>query len=319
MSNFYEILQVDKTASASEIKSSYKKLALKYHPDKCKPEEREQNEIEFKKITNAYETLSDEQKRREYDLQQSGDFFPGFGNFFNIFEQQEQMYNITVHISLTMEEVYTGVVKNVAYSKHEKCVDCNCKGYINPQDMTSCSLCNGTGFQDQIIQMGFMRQILKSQCNNCKGKGSIITKPCSTCTGHKYVSKEASVNLKFPRGIKNGDSVTLKNKGNYYSQTNYTTDLIVIAQILPHELYIRESQQDLSTVLHITLSEALKGFSKTIKFLDNSNLDIVSDSIVNPSSVITIPNKGIKNGMLFVRFNIEFPKDLSTFLSEINN
>lgn len=316
MSNLYEILQVDKNASTLEIKSSYKKLALKYHPDKCKPEEREQNEIEFKKITNAYQTLSNDQKRREYDLKQSGNFFP---NFFNIFEQQENMYDITVYITLTLEEVYSGVVKNVAYSKHEKCVDCNCKGYINSQDVTKCTVCNGIGFQDQIIQMGFIQQIMKSQCNNCKGQGSIITKPCPTCTGHKYIIKEVNINLKFPKGIKNGDSVTLKNKGNYYSQINCTTDLNVIAQVLPHKLYVRENQHDLTTVLSIKLSEALKGFSKTITFLDNSNLDIVSNSIVTPSSIITIPNKGIKNGVLFVKFNIEFPKDLSTFLSEINN
>jgi molecular chaperone DnaJ len=299
MSNFYEILQVDKNASTSEIKSSYKKLALKYHPDKCKSEEREQNEIEFKKITNAYETLSDEHKRREYDLQQSGNFFHHFGNFFNIFEQ-ENMYDITVYISLTLEEVYTGIVKNVAYSKHEKCVDCNCKGYISPQDITTCSSCNGSGFFDQIIQMGFLQQLVKSQCNNCKGKGSIITKPCQTCTGHKYILREVNINLKFPQGIKNGDSVTLKNKGNYYYQMNCTTNLIVIAQVLPHELYIRENQHDLSIILHITLAEALKGFSKTITFLDNSNLDIVSNSIVTPSSIINIPNRFKK---IFLSYN----------------
>lgn len=319
MSNYYEILNVNKNASLSEIKAAYKKLALKHHPDKCKPEEREANENEFKKINLAYETLSDDSKRKDYDLQQSlgGMGLGGMGNvggfnFFNFFEQNEQMYNINLTVNLTLYEVYTGTVKSVNYSKTVACDTCSCKGYLNQEDVNTCTSCNGTGFIDQVIQMGFLRQILKNQCNSCKGKGTIILKPCQSCKGNKTVLKDVSVNLKFPKGIKNGDSINLNQKGNYYVGGNYTTDLLITVHIEPHPIYTRMNN-DLTMTLNITLVEALKGFTKTVKFIDDTDLEIVSTSILNPSSVMTLPNKGIKNGSLIIKFNIEFPTDLQEF------
>lgn len=323
MSNYYEILNVNKNASLSEIKAAYKKLALKHHPDKCKPEEREANENEFKKINLAYETLSDDSKRKDYDLQQSlgGMSMNGMGsmggfNFFNFFEQNEQMYNINLTVNLTLYEVYTGIVKSVNYSKTVACDTCSCKGYLNQEDVNTCTSCNGTGFIDQIIQMGFLRQILKNQCNNCHGKGTIILKPCQSCKGNKTILKDVSVNLKFPKGIKNGDSINLNQKGNYYVGSNYTTDLIITAHIEPHPIYTRVNN-DLIMTLNITLVEALKGFTKTVKFIDDTDLEIVSTSILNPSSVMTIPNKGIKSGSLIIKFNIEFPTDLQEFKTQL--
>jgi len=316
--DYYNILGIDKNASISDIKAAYKKLALKYHPDKCKPEEREANEAEFKKIKTAYETLSDENKKREYDLGGSLGSMGSFHNFFNLFETQEQMYNITVNVPVTLLEVFTGAIKTVNYNKNVRCETCDCKGYLKPEDVNRCSPCNGTGFIDQIIQMGFLRQIMKNQCNSCQGKGTVILKPCNMCNGNKIISKEVSVNLKFPKGIKNGDSINLKQKGNYYAKSNFTTDLIIIANILPHPDFIREDV-NLVTTLTISLAEALKGFTKIIKFIDDTDLEIVSTTIINPTSTITIPNKGIKNGSLVVKFKIEFPIDLQDFKNQINN
>lgn len=322
MSNYYEILNVNKNASLSEIKAAYKKLALKHHPDKCKPEEREANENEFKKINLAYETLSDDSKRKDYDLQQSlgsmgniGGMGPGF-NFFNFFEQNEQMYNINLTVNLTLYEVYTGTVKSVNYSKTVACDTCSCKGYMNQEDVNMCTSCNGTGFIDQVIQMGFLRQILKNQCNSCNGKGTMILKPCQSCKGNKTVLKDVSVNLKFPKGIKNGESINLKQKGNYYVGSNFTTDLIITVHIEQHPIYTRVNN-DLTMTLNITLVEALKGFTKIVKFIDDTDLEIVSTSILNPSSVMTLPNKGIKSGSLIIKFNIEFPTDLQEFKTHL--
>lgn len=326
---YYKLLNVDKNASISEIKASYKKLALKYHPDKCKPEEREANEAEFKKIKTAYETLSDENKRRQYDLGGGGGVGGSgidgmnFQNFFNIFDNMnpmnnmnEQMYNITVNVPVSMVEVYTGSIKTVKYNKNIKCETCNCKGYINPEDVNRCNMCNGQGFVEQIVQMGFLRQIIKNHCNSCRGKGTIVITPCTTCNGNKIISTEASVNLKFPKGIKNNDSINLKQKGNYYPNTNYTTDLIIIANIQPHPDFTREDN-NLVTTMTISLAEALKGFKKIIKFLDDTDLEIVSTSILNPNSTIIIPDKGIKTGSLIVKFNIEFPTNLDDFKTQL--
>ncbi len=308
MSDFYEILNINKNASESEIKAAYKKLALKYHPDKCKPEEREENEIKFKKIKHAYESLTNK----------VDGFQPGFqSNFFQMFEQQQhQVFNITVYVPLTFKEVYTGVIKNVVYNKTEKCVTCDSKGYINHEDINSCSYCNGTGYIDQIIDMGFIRQIMKNNCNHCKGQGTMILKPCAGCNGNKIITKEIDIKIKFSRGIKNGDSIVLKNKGNYYN--NCITDLIVIAQVLPHDSYTRINNNDLFITLDISLTDALKGFKKTIKFIDDSEFEFQSTSILNPSSIVKVPDKGIvKKGELVVKFNIKFPTNLQDFINEI--
>lgn len=316
--DYYKILDVDKNAPVSDIKSAYKKLALKYHPDKCKPEEREANEAEFKKIKTAYETLSDENKRREYDLGGNLGNMGSFHNFFNLFEQQEQMYNITVNVPVTLLEVYTGSIKTVNYNKNVRCDTCDCKGYLKPEDVNRCSPCNGTGFIDQIIQMGFLRQIMKNQCPSCQGRGTVVLKPCVSCGGNKVISKEVSVNLKFPKGIKNGDSINLKQKGNYYGKSGFTTDLIIIANVQSHPNFVREDC-NLVTTLDISLAEALKGFTKVIKFIDDTDLEIVSNSIINPTSTITIADKGIKGGSLVVKFKIKFPTDLQEFKNQINN
>ncbi len=324
MSDFYEILNINKNASESEIKAAYKKLALKYHPDKCKPEEREENEIKFKTIKNAYESLLNKNKDLDgFPTGFSHGFSSGFPpNFFSMFEQQQQqqqqqqVFNITVYVPLTLKDVYTGVIKNVNYNKTEKCVTCDSKGYINKEDINYCSYCNGTGYIDQIIDMGFIRQIIKSNCNHCKSQGTIILKPCTSCNGNKIISKDVDIKIKFSRGIKNGDSIILKNKGNYYN--NCITDLIVIAQILPHDSYTRINNNDLFITLDVSLIDALKGFTKTLKFIDDSEFEFKSTSILNPSSIVKISDKGIvKKGELIIKFNIIFPTNLQDFINEI--
>lgn len=324
MSNHYETLQIDKNASITEIKASYKKLALKYHPDKCKAEERERNEIEFKKIQNAYEILSNIQKRQQYDFEQSGGgggipFPAGFENIFgNFLGQRSQMYNITVHVSLTLEEVYTGITKSVHYSINEKCEECKSKGYKNPQDVITCNECKGNGYIQQVMQMGFLQQIIQRPCETCHQCGIIITTPCNLCSGRKYVVKDKTVNLKFPKGITHGKTITLKKKGNYYAETDFTTDVIVVANILPHDIYTRDEHHNLFTTFNISLVEALKGFERSIKYLDGTDLSIVSDSIIEPTSVLTYPNRGItESGTLRIKFYITFPTSLDEFLKEI--
>jgi DnaJ-class molecular chaperone len=321
MSTLYEILNVSKDATPAEIKSAYKKLALQFHPDKCSPSDREKNEVEFKKIKSAYEVLSNADRKLEYDMQQSGEVhhtFGGFHNLFSFFGQHEQMFNITVRVTLTLEEVYKGVVKNIVYERNETCSGCNGVGFRDSSDKETCTHCSGSGAVQQMLQMGFMQHIVRNMCNACKGKGVIIVNPCKTCDGAMYEVRSCTVNLKFPRGTKDGDTLVLKNKGHYYKQYKMTSDLIIITQIEPHPTFTRVNKNDLAIRVDISLVEALRGFKKSVVFLDGTNVDIVSTSIVKPSSTMTMPDRGLnRNGSLIITFHVVFPEDVDTFMADM--
>lgn len=318
----YEILDVPQNATDKEIRNAYKKLALKYHPDKCSENEKDANENEFKKVTAAYETLSNKQKREQYDLSlrfgklnignNNMNFNPT--NLFNFFNCTNTSLNIVIEI--TLEELYKNEIKVVNYTRKEFCVICNGKGYEKDQDVSICNGCNGTGCHEQIFNMGFMTQIMKGTCHMCQGQGKIIINPCSKCNGSVLCDKKMSVKLRIPPNTQNNDTVVLKNKGNQIAYNMYT-DLIIAVKVVKHPLYERH-KNDLKYKLDITLSEALCGFTKEIVFLDKSLVKIESTKIVDPSTNIVIPNKGmVTSGKLVIYFNIMFPQDIHTFLNEI--
>ena len=317
--NLYEILGLDKNASEKEIKTAFKKLALKYHPDKCKtPDEKESNEAEFKKISAAYDTLSNPEKRSQYDMGGVGSVGCGNANqFFNFFNVVNQSSNVMVTVQLTLEEVYTGIIKTIKYNKNVFCDTCCGKGHSNlPDSVATCQHCNGSGYFEQVLNMGFMTQVIKSHCPHCHGRGIFIIKVCETCRGNLYVSKDVSVKLKFAKGTLDGESVVLKQRGNTVGH-NMHTDLIVTTQIKPHPVFTRVNQSDLLMTMDISLVEALCGFEKQFKHLDDEELTVKSESIVNPNSKLTMHNKGIKNGSLVIKFNIKFPTELTTFMKDI--
>lgn len=316
--NFYEILGIDKKASEKDIKTAFKKLALKYHPDKCKtPEEKERNEIEFKKISAAYDVLSDSNKRLEYDMRGDNSNCFNFQNLFNTFNMFSPLSHINITVEITMEEVYTGTIKTINYNKNILCNTCDGKGHSNlPDSIIKCVYCNGTGYYEQVINMGFMTQIIKGQCGHCQGRGATIAKPCETCNGKLYIQKQTDIKLKIPVGIVDNKTVILKEKGNMIGPNSYT-DLIILTKVKPHNVFTRIGEKDLSTILSITLEEALCGFTKNIKHLDGNEIEIKTESIVNPESSIAIDKKGINNGSLYIKFNIIFPTDFASFLKNI--
>lgn len=319
----YEILGVPHNATDKDIRNAYKKLALKHHPDKSHIDEKECNEIEFKKITSAYEILSDKEKKKQYDFSlqfggglenptQNMNFNPS--NLFNFFHSTNSSLNIT--IELTLEELYRNEIKIVKYTKKEFCTSCNGKGYQNDQDVCICRGCNGTGCHEQIFNMGFMTQIMKGTCGMCHGQGKTIITPCSTCKGSVLCDKESVIKLKIPQSTQNNESVILKGKGNQIAFNMYT-DLVLTTKIQKHPVFERH-KSDLKYKMDITLAEALSGFNKDIKFLDDSLVKIESNKIINPSTNIIIPNRGLtSNGKLVIHFNIIFPSDIHTFLNEI--
>lgn len=327
----YETLGVSSTADDKEIKIAYRKLALKLHPDKCKPEEKEKNEIEFKKVSLAYDVLSDSKKRQAYDLKLQGvgsgsGFFQGgfggmsdnsFGNLFaNFFQNARDVLSICVN--LTLDEAVIGVVKTIKYTRIEFCNTCSGKGYENDCDVTRCSQCNGAGQLDRVVNMGFFQQVFREMCHMCNATGKMILKPCRVCNGKLTFEKETSIKIKISPGVKNNDSIVLKNKGNQVAKDIYT-DLNIVVKIAKHKLYERINDKDLKTMISINLVDALCGFKKDIPYLNGESIGITQTEIVNPNSTIIIPGKGVYNGgNLHVGFNIEFPSNLSTFLKELH-
>jgi molecular chaperone DnaJ len=324
----YDILGVSSTADEKEIKLAYRKLALKLHPDKCKPEEKEYNESEFKKVSLAYDILSDSKKRQTYDLKlqggsMSGSFFHGsadnsFGNLFaNFFQNTRDVLSVCVNLSL--DEVVAGVIKTIKYTRIEFCNTCSGKGYENDCDVSKCNQCNGAGQIDRVVNMGFFQQIFREMCNGCNATGKMILKPCRVCNGKVTFERETSVKIKISPGVKNDDSIVLKNKGNQIAKDMYT-DLNIIVKVAKHKLYERINDKDLKTIVSINLVEALCGFKKDIPYLNGESINITQNEIVNPTSTILIPDKGVYNGgNLHVGFNIEFPTNLSKFLGDLHD
>lgn len=326
----YETLGVESTATEKDIRNAYKKLALKLHPDKCSAEKKEEYEAEFKKVSVAYDVLSNSKKRQEYDTRLQGGGAPsleemfnnmnmrgGPGGIFNFFQNTRD--TLSVHVNLTLEDVVNGVVKQVKYMRIEFCNTCSGKGYESDADVTKCSHCNGSGQVDRVLNMGFFQQVFREMCGGCQATGKMILKPCQVCHGKLTFEKEATVKIKISPGVKNGDSIVLKNKGNQIAKDMYT-DLNIVIKVAKHKVYERVSEKDLKTVIKISLSEALCGFEKEIPFLDGSMVKIAPKGIVNPETVTTIPDKGVykDKSHLHVSYKIEFPTNLSTFLGEIH-
>lgn len=329
----YDVLGVDKNASDKDIKAAYRKLALKLHPDKCPDDKKEEYETEFKKVSVAYDVLSNPKKRQDYDLQLQGgvslqDMFKNmqggggggghpFENLFNFFQNTRDVP--TVVVNLTLEDVVMGVVKSVKYMRIEFCNTCLGKGYESDSDVSKCSQCNGTGQIDRVLNMGFFQQVFREMCGLCHATGKMILKPCRVCYGKLTFEKEATVKIKISPGVKHNDSIVLKNKGNQIAHDMYT-DLNIVVKVAKHKIYERVGDKDLKTQVSISLAEALCGFEKEMQFLDGSTFTVSSkDVVIKPDTVTFVEGKGVyKNGKLHVSYKIDFPDSLSDFLTQVN-
>lgn len=343
--DYYQILGVEKNASQDEIKSAYRKLAKKYHPDlnKDNPDAADK----FKEVNEAYEVLGDEKKRQNYDqfgtADGSGadfsDFFKnggfnfssssGVGGFSDIFSDlfgafgggstrggntMERGDDINVQINLTFEEACFGVKKDIRISKYEKCGDCKGTGARGGTEYSVCPECGGTGRVTYQQNTMFGRTITQGICKKCNGTGKIIKEKCATCSGKGYQKVNKVVSVNIPAGIDNGQIITMRGEGNASVREGIAGDLHIVVNVLAHKLFVRKGY-DLYYDLYLPFARLILGGKVDVPTLEGKyTIDI--KECTQSGTIYRIKNKGVKvlkstgYGDLIVTVKGEAPKNL---------
>ena len=325
--DYYEVLGVDKSASADEIKKAYRKLAVKYHPDK-NPGDKEAEE-KFKEAAEAYSVLSDADKKARYDqfghagVEGAGpDFSGGFGNLndilndlfggafgggfggFNGFgggfggarggQRQQRVYrgrDIRVRVKLTLEEIAKGVEKEISIEKSVPCTECGGKGAKNSSDIKTCSACNGTGQVQRVANSIFGQTVTYSTCQQCGGEGKVVTNPCRSCGGTGLVRKRETIKVKIPAGVEAGMQLTIQGEGHAAKNNGINGDLLVVIEEQEHPDLKREGNNLYYTKI-ISLPDAILGAEVEVPCLDGP-YKIKVDAGTQSGTVVRLRNKGL--------------------------
>ena len=325
--DYYEVLGVPKGASADEIKKAYRKLAVKYHPDK-NPGDKEAEE-KFKEAAEAYSVLSDADKKAKYDQfghagvdgagpDFSGGFgdlndilndlfgggFGGFGGGFGGFggfgggrggqRQQQKVYrgrDIRVRVKLTLEEIAKGVEKEISIEKSVPCQDCGGRGAKNSSDVKTCPACNGTGQVQRVVNSIFGQTVTYSTCQQCGGEGKIISNPCRTCGGTGLVRKRETITVKIPAGVEAGMQLTIQGEGHAAKNNGINGDLLVVIEEQEHPNLKREGNNLYYTKI-ISIPEAILGAEVEIPCLDGS-YKVKVEPGTQSGSVVRLRGKGL--------------------------
>lgn len=295
--DYYEVLGVDKSASADDIKKAYRKLAMKYHPDR-NPGDKSAEE-KFKEVGEAYEVLSDADKRSRYDSYgfagvdpnfnpNAGSGFGGgfggagfdFGDIFGDFfgggassrsasqNAPRRGENVMARLELTFEEAAFGCEKEVSAPRIENCPTCRGTGSADGK-IETCSRCHGTG-QEQVVQsfMG-MRMQTATTCSQCGGRGKIIKTPCSTCKGKGKVRKNNRVKVTVPAGIDNGQTLRVRSEGCVGANGGPNGDLLVEVRVKAHETFVRDGY-DIRCAVPISFTQAALGAEIQVPTLEGN-------------------------------------------------
>ncbi|MBO7496958.1 MAG: molecular chaperone DnaJ [Salinivirgaceae bacterium] len=346
--DYYEVLEVPKTATADEIKKAYRKQAIKYHPDK-NPGDKEAEE-KFKEAAEAYEVLSDPQKRQRYDqfghagmggasgfsgggmsmddiFSHFGDIFggSGFGSFFGggfggsrrggPQTRVNKGSNLRVKVKLTLSEVANGVTKKIKVNKYVACDKCNGTGAFDSNSYSNCSTCHGSGVVTRITNtiLGQMQQ--SSVCPNCGGDGRIITRRCTSCNGEGIVQKEDIVTLNIPAGVADGMQLSVSGKGNAARHGGINGDLLVVIQEEEHPELIRDGN-DLIYSLFLSMPDAILGTTAEIPTVDGK-VKIKIDPGTQSGKILRLRGKGIPElngygrGDLLVNIQVWTPQNVT--------
>ena len=349
--DYYEVLGVEKNASADEIKKAYRKMAIKYHPDK-NPGDKAAEE-KFKEAAEAYSVLSDADKKARYDqfghsgVEGAGpDFSGGFGNLNDILndlfggafgggfggfggfgggfggqrgQRQQRVYrgrDIRVRVKLTLEEIAKGVEKEISIEKNVPCTECGGKGAKNSSDIKTCPACNGTGQVQRVVNSFLGQTVTYSTCQQCDGEGKIISNPCRSCSGTGLVRKRETIKVKIPAGVEAGMQLTLQGEGHAAKNNGINGDLLVVIEEQEHPDLKREGNNLYYTKI-ISVVDAMLGAEVTVPCLDG-DYKIKVDAGTQSGEVVRLRGRGLPSvngyngtGDLYVKIAVWIPKKLS--------
>ena len=339
--DYYEVLGVSKSSSVDELKKQYRKLALKFHPDRNKSEEAPEH---FKEISEAYAVLSDTEKRQLYDQHghagvdgrySSEDIFQGArgdfsdifgrsgGGFDSIFESifgrngggfnQQRGSDILYETSVTLEDVLHGKKMEINLQKQIQCDICNGSCCKPGTSKKTCSTCNGQGQVRQTRNMGFASFVTAAPCPACRGQGSMIETPCPACNGQGKKKGSKKVTFEIPPGIDSGD-YTVPEEGNEIPE-GANGDLIVRVRVQPHSKFNRDGK-DIFYDQDVSMVDAALGCDIVVPTLEGSE-KIKVDSGSQPNTIIKLKGKGVSHinsrgtGDQYVRIVVNVPKKLN--------
>lgn len=345
--DYYEVLEVSKDASGDEIKRAFRKLAMKYHPDR-NPGNKEA-EQHFKEINEAYEVLKDEQKRAAYDRYGHQAFQGGFGGgnpfgggfgfnaedlsdlFSNMFSDfmgggRTQNRNgpvrgddLRYNLSISLEEAFTGTEKEIKIRTSEPCETCHGFGTADGKEAPICDMCHGTG-KVRRQQGGFF--VFETVCPSCRGEGRVIKNKCKDCGGQGTIRVEKSLKVKIPAGIEDNVRMRINGAGEAGKRGGGKGDLYVFVSIKEHKLYEREGK-DLYTAVPISMVCAALGGKVEIPGIDGHKVEINVPAGTQTGSKLRIKGEGMqimnseKRGDLFVILNVVIPTNLSARQKEL--
>jgi molecular chaperone DnaJ len=340
--DLYEVLGVSKSASAAELKSAYRKLAKKYHPD-VNPGDAEA-EKQFKEITNAYDTLKDEQNRAAYDQFGHAAFenggrgqagggggfggFTDFGSMGDIFEDffggarrgggrggrrgPQRGNDLRTDVSISLEEAYTGVDKQITLTRNTPCKTCSGSGAKKGTKPSTCTTCQGHG--KVRAQQGFF--MVERACHSCNGSGQIISDPCGDCRGQGKTPETRKLSVSIPAGVEDGTRIRLTNEGDAGAAGASPGDLYVFVSVNQHPILERDGA-DLFCQIPVSFIQAALGSSFELPLLDGKRVKLTIPKGAQPGQQFRLRGKGMPvlrsraMGDLYFQLDVEMPSKLN--------
>lgn len=337
--DYYEILGIERGASEEEIKKAFRKKALKYHPDRNSGNK--EAEEKFKELNEAYQVLSDTQKKAQYDQFGTTDFgssgfdasnfdFSDFGGFGDIFDSffgggtsgsrrkrngPERGADLEYNIALTFEEAVFGVEKNISINRNENCETCGGTGAKKGSHPKTCDKCGGTGqikVQKNTMLGSFVNIVT---CDKCSGKGTIVSDPCNTCRGTGKVRKHRNIKVNIPAGVDNGNVLPLRGEGEPGTNGGPSGDLYINIRVAAHSVFKRKGV-DIIIDSHISFAKAALGVNLKVPTVDGEvRYEVPSGT--QPGTVFRLKGKGVPRvngrgrGDQYVNIIVDIPKALN--------
>ena len=341
--DYYEVLGVSRNSSAEEIKKAYRKIAIKYHPDK-NPGDAAAEE-KFKEAAEAYDALGNAEKKAKYDrfghqgmnggggFQSADDIFSNFGDIFgggfggrggspfdDIFgggrggQRQKKGSSVRIKLKLTLQEIAHGVEKKIKIKRQVLCDTCDGSGAKDASSVQTCRQCNGNGQVRRVTNTMLGQMVTTAACPSCNGQGTIITAPCKSCSGEGVEMKEEVTEVKLPAGIEDGMQLSMAGKGNYPPRGGVAGDLLILIEEEEHK-YLKREGKNVHYDLCISFPDAVLGTTVEVPTIDGS-VKVPIEAGTQGGKILRLRGKGIRpyntyeTGDQLIHVNVWIPQKL---------